>query len=114
MKARQFEIWIADLNPRIGTEPGKIRPVLVVQTDLLNRHHPSMVICPLTTKVQPGSEILRVHLAQGSCGLEEACDVMIDQVRAIDNARLLNKVGELPAESTNKIKSNLRVIFDLE
>ncbi len=114
MKVKQYEIWIADLNPRIGTEPGKVRPVVVVQTDLLNRHHPSTVICPLTTKVQPGSEILRVHLAKGSCGLDEACDVMIDQVRAIDNARLLNKVGELPAESTNKIKFNLSVIFDLE
>jgi mRNA interferase MazF len=114
MKVKQYEIWIADLNPRIGTEPGKGRPVVIVQTDLLNKHHPSTVICPLTTKVQPGSEILRVHLAKGSCGLDEACDVMIDQVRAIDNARLLNKVGKLPAESTNKIKFNLSVIFDLE
>jgi len=113
MKARQFEIWIADLNPRIGTKPGKIRPVLVVQTDLLNRHHPSTVICPLTTKVQPGSEILRVHLAKGSCGLDEACDVMIDQLRAIDNARLLNKVAKVPAGVSNKIKNNLMILLDL-
>ena len=114
MKARQYEIWIADLNPRIGTEPGKVRPVVVVQTDLLNRHHPSTVICPITTKVQPGSEILRVHLAKGSCGLDADCDVMIDQVRAIDNARLINKVGKLPVESSSKIKFNLSIIFDLE
>ena len=114
MKARQYEIWIADLNPRIGTEPGKVRPVVVVQTDLLNRHHPSTIICPITTKVQPDSEILRVHLAKGSCGLDEACDVMIDQVRAIDNSRLINKLGKLPAESSRKIDFNLCVIFDLE
>jgi mRNA interferase MazF len=113
MKARQYEIWIADLNPRIGAEPGKARPVVVVQTDLLNRHHPSTVICPITRKVQPGSEILRIHLAKGSCGLDEACDVMIDQVRAIDKVRLMNKVGKIPAESANKIKFNLSVIFDL-
>ncbi len=114
MKPKQFEIWIADLNPRIGTEPGKVRPVVIVQTDLLNKHHPSTVICPLTTKVQPGSEILRVHLAKGVCGLDEGCDVMIDQVRAIDNARLVNKVGKLPLKAVNKIKFNLGVIFDLE
>jgi mRNA interferase MazF len=113
MKARQYEIWIADLNPRIGTEPGKVRPVVVVQTDLLNRRHPSTVICPVTTKVQPGSEILRVHLAERSCGLEEACDVMIDQLRAIDNARLINKVGKIPVEASNKIKNNLMILLDL-
>jgi mRNA interferase MazF len=108
MKARQYEIWIAD-----GTEPGKVRPVVIVQTDLLNKHHPSTIICPVTTKVQPGSEILRVHLAKGSCGLDEACDVMIDQVRAIDNARLLNKVGKIPAEACKKIKNNLMILLDI-
>lgn len=113
MRARQNEIWIADLNPQIGTEPGKVRPVVVVQSDLLNRQHPSTIICPITTNVQPESEILRVHLAKGSCGLEEDCDIMIDQVRAIDNARLINKVGKLQAESSSKIKFNLSVIFDL-
>ncbi len=114
MKVKQFEIWIADLNPRIGTEPGKVRPVVIVQTDLLNKHHPSTIICPVTTKVQPGSEILRVHLAIGSCGLDEACDIMIDQVRAIDNARLLRKLGKVPATSIEKVKQNLKVILDLD
>jgi mRNA interferase MazF len=40
MRIKQFEIWIADLNPRMGTETGKIRPVIVIQTDLLNKEHP--------------------------------------------------------------------------
>jgi mRNA interferase MazF len=86
MEVRQYEIWIADLNPRIGKEPGKVRPVLVVQTDLLNRHHPSTLVCPLTTTIKKGSEILRVHLPAGSYGVEESSDVMLDQVRAIDNS----------------------------
>lgn len=46
MKIKQFEIWIADLNPRRGTETGKIRPVIVVQTDLLNVEHPSIDSVP--------------------------------------------------------------------
>ncbi len=113
MIARQYEIWIADLNPRIGTEPGKVRPVVIVQTDLLNKHHPSTLICPVTTSVQPESEILRVHLAKGSSGLDEACDVMMDQVRAIDNARLLKKIGKLPSEAILKVKENLSIVLDL-
>jgi mRNA interferase MazF len=114
MKAKQFEIWIADLNPTIGTEPGKIRPVVIVQTDLLNKHHSSSVICPITTNVQKESEILRIHLKKGCCGLNEGCDIMIDQIRAIDNKRLKNKIGVVPTDIILIIKENLKIIFDLE
>ena len=114
MKAKQFEIWIADLNPTIGTEPGKVRPVLIIQTDLLNKHHPSSIICPITTNVRKEIEILRIHLKKGCCGLEESCDIMIDQVRAIDNKRLIRKVGIIPAELVKSIKENLKILFDLE
>ena len=114
MKIKQFEIWIADLNPRIGTEPGKVRPVVVVQTQLLNTRHPSTVVCPITTKIERESEILRLHLEKGSCGLQEPSDVMIDQVRAIDNARLVKKVGVLPVEVSRKLKENLKILFDME
>jgi mRNA interferase MazF len=62
MQINQYEIWIADLNPQIGTEAGKTRPVLVVQTNLLNKiPHPSTVVCPITTNVQKDSHILRVR-----------------------------------------------------
>jgi mRNA interferase MazF len=114
MKVRQFEIWLADLNPKLGTEPGKIRPVVVIQTDLLNRVHPSTMVCPLTTKIQPESSILRVHRECGAGGLEDASDIMIDQVRAIDNRRLIRKKGKADKKAVEKIKENLRIIFDLE
>ena len=66
MPIKRFEIWIADLNPQIGTEPGKTRPVLIVQTNLLNKlPHPSTIICPITTNTQKESEILRVHIKKG-------------------------------------------------
>ena len=115
MSTRQFEIWIADLNPKIGTEPGKTRPVLVVQTNLLNKtKHPSTIICPITTNVKKGSEILRVHLKKGTANLHQDCDVMIDQVRAIDNKRLINKTGKLGTELSELVKENLKIIMDLE
>ena len=114
MKIEQFEIWIADLNPRMGTETGKGRPVIVVQTDLLNKEHPSTVICPITTNVKPDSEILRVHLKKSKFGLKEDCDIMIDQVRAIDNKRLVKKVGEVDSDTADKVRNNLRVVLDID
>ena len=110
----QYEIWIADLNPQLGTEPGKTRPVLVVQTNLLNKlPHPSTMVCPITTNVQKEATILRVHLEKGTANLNENCDVMIDQLRAIDNKRLVKKIGILPAELIEKIKENISIILDL-
>lgn len=115
MEIKQFDVWIADLNPRIGTEPGKKRPVLVIQSDLLNKfNHPSTLVCPITTNVKPESEILRVHLGNTIVKLEKKSDIMIDQVRAIDNNRLEKKIGHLPKHLVNKVKHNLGIIFDLE
>ena len=113
MKPKQFEVWIADLNPGMGTEAGKVRPVVIVQTDLLNSAHPSTIVCPVTTNVQPEAEILRVHLKKGMAKLKQDCDILIDQVSAIDIKRLQKKLGLLPEEIEDKIKQNLATVLDL-
>jgi len=113
MRIKQFQIWIADLNPRMGTETGKIRPVIVVQTDLLNKEHPSTIVCPITTNVKPDAEILRVHLKKSKFGLKEDCDIMIEQVRAIDNKRLLKKIGEIDNNTADQVRENLKIVLDL-
>ena len=115
MSIKQFEIWIADLNPQIGTEPGKTRPVLTIQTNLLNKiPHPSTIVCPITTNVKEDAEILRVHLKNGTANLHQACDVMIDQIRAIDNKRLTKKVGVLTNDLIDIVKQNIQIVLDLE
>ncbi|HMT10442.1 MAG TPA: type II toxin-antitoxin system PemK/MazF family toxin [Ignavibacteria bacterium] len=111
---KRFDVWIADLNPPNGSEPGKIRPVVIVQTDLLNNFHPSTLVCPLTTNVIPGAEILRVNLAKNEGGLKKRSSVLVDQVRAIDNKRLLKKSGALSKISKLKLMSNLKTILDLD
>lgn len=93
-KIKQFDLWIADLNPQFGTEAGKTRPVLVIQTDLLNKYHPSTIVCPVTANVKPEAEILRVHLGKSFSKLKEEYDIMIDQWRAIDNKRFVRRIGE--------------------
>ena len=112
---KQYEIWIADLNPKIGTEPGKTRPVVVIQTNLLNKiPHPSTIICPITSNVKKDSEILRVHLEKGMANLFQDCDIMIDQMRAVGNKRLIKKVGKLELDIIEKIQENIKIIIDLD
>jgi mRNA interferase MazF len=83
------EIWLANLNPGRGTEPGKIRPVLILQNQaLLDADHPSTLIIPFTTNLIEDAEPLRLRIvAQG--GLDRDSDLLVDQLRAVDNRRLI-------------------------
>ena len=86
---KRGEIWLADLNPRRGTEPGKTRPVLIVQAQaLLDAEHPSTLVVPLTTQLVDAAEPLRIRI-RASGTLKKDSDALIDQVRAIDNRRLV-------------------------
>lgn len=86
---RRGEVWLADLNPRRGTEPGKTCPVVIVQAQaLLDAEHPSTVVVPLTTRLIEAVEPLRVRI-RASGTLKKDSDALIDQVRAIDNRRLV-------------------------
>lgn len=112
MPIKQFEVWVANLDSRFGTEAGKVRPVLIVQTDLLNNIHPSTLICPITPKIRKEAEILRVHLPKGVAGVKEECDIMIDQLRAIDNRRLIKKTGKLPKDLSQTVIKNIQIILN--
>jgi len=112
MEVRKWSVYLADLNSRFGTESGKTRPVVVVQTDLLNNHYPSTIVCPLTTQIHPKSDILRVHLRKGEAGLMERSDIMVDQLRAIDNRRFLKKLGMIGSLSQKKLVENIQIILN--
>ena len=112
MEIRKWNVYLADLNPRFGTEPGKTRPVVVVQTDLLNNHHPSTIVCPLTTHIHPQSDIIRIHLRKGEAGLMERSDIMVDQLRAIDNRRFLKRIGMIKRETQKKLMEDIQIILN--
>jgi mRNA interferase MazF len=110
---RRGELWSADLNPRRGSEPGKVRPVVVVQSDLLNEtDHPSTWVLPCTTRLS-GESVLRVELPARIAGNTRICEVMIDQSRAIDRRRLLRPLGQLPQIVMREVAEKLRRAADL-
>ncbi len=112
MKIRKFNIYLADLSPRFGTESGKTRPVVVLQTNLLNDgQHPSTIVCPITTQVVRGAEILRVHLSKKGMGLKKDSDILADQIRAIDNRRFVKHLGELNLIDKVKLIENLKILI---
>lgn len=111
MKINFGEIWIADLNPRIGTEPGKCRPVLVIQNQaLLDVNHPSTLIIPITTNLIDDVRPLRIRIKKIE-GLTQDSDLLIDQVRAIDNIRLKKMTAKIDDDFMEDVIDNLLEII---
>ncbi|MBU0695130.1 MAG: type II toxin-antitoxin system PemK/MazF family toxin [Bacteroidetes bacterium] len=116
MMIRQFDIWLCDLNPAGGTVPSKIRPVLIVQTNHLNKvAHPSTAILPFTSVIFDKAKILRINLLPDSeNGLEKDSAILIDQIRAIDNKKLIKKLGIISSPQVQKnIKDAIKLLLDL-
>jgi mRNA interferase MazF len=113
VKIRRGFLYLADLSPRAGTEAGKVRPVLVIQTDLLNgAGHPSTWVLPCTTRLS-GENLLRVPLPRRIAGNREECEVMIDQSRSIDNRRLVGALKPLPPSLLREVEEKLRRLAEL-
>jgi mRNA interferase MazF len=108
VKIRRGFLYLADLNPRRGSEPAKVRPVLVIQADLLNEAgHPSTWVLPCTTRLS-GKNLLRVSLPRGIAGNREDCEIMIDQSRAIDDARFVRALRAMPGPLLREVEDKLR------
>jgi mRNA interferase MazF len=114
MNIKQFHIYLADLEPSFGSESGKVRPVVVIQTDLLNSAgHLSTIICPITTQLIDEAEAfpLRIYLNKKLTGIKEDSDILVDQIRAIDNRRFIKKIGKLNSWHKQKLAENLKIVL---
>lgn len=111
---KRGEIWLADLNPKRGTEPGKTRPVLIIQSQtLLDAGHPSTLVIPLTTNLMDDVEPLRIRVP-ASGHLSRDSDLIIDQLRAIDNRRLIKgPLTRIEQEFMVRINEAICEVLDL-
>jgi mRNA interferase MazF len=109
------EVWLANLDPKQGTEPGKTRPVLIVQAQaLLDAQHPSTLIVPLTTNLVNNAEPLRLRVAAAG-RLRQDSDLLIDQLRAIDNRRLVQgPMSKLSAALMARVHEAIAEVLDLD
>lgn len=111
---KRGSIWLANLNPGRGAEPGKIRPVLIVQNQaLLDADHPSTLIIPLTSRLIDDAEPLRLRINAHSA-LDKDSDLLIDQLRAIDNQRLVQgPLLQCPPEFMSRVDEAMLEVLGL-
>jgi mRNA interferase MazF len=96
---KRYDIYLADLDPTIGSEISKIRPVVVISQNAMNRNLETIVICPLTTKLHP---TWRSRLQIDCTG--KAAEIAIDQIRTISQQRLKQKIDQLSDESATQLR----------
>ena len=112
MKA-QFDIWLVNLNPSKGTEPGKIRPAVVIQTNLLNQTgHLSTLVCPITSQLSAEENILRVRVGMTETGFDKESEILVDQIRDLYNQRFIEKLGKLESIKSLELHQKLQAILD--
>jgi mRNA interferase MazF len=112
---RQWHLYVVDLEPRIGTKPGKQRPCLAIQPDdFVEGGLQSTVVLPLTTQLTAKDAFpLRVRVPIGTCGLTRDSDVVIDQILAWDNALFRRDLGTLPDALRDDVRAALKEFLDL-
>jgi mRNA interferase MazF len=112
---RRWHVYIVDLEPRVGSKPGKQRPCLAVQPDeFAEGGLESTVVLPLTTRLVAEKAFpLRVRIPKGTCGLAADSDVLVDQILAWDNALVGRDLGELPVALREDVQAALREFLDL-
>ena len=115
MVPRPWHLYIVDLEPRVGTKPGKQRPCLAIQpSEFADAGLESTVVLPLTTKLAPEDAFpLRVRIPKGTCGLERDSEVLVDQILAWDNSLFHKELGVLPEALIEKVTAALRDFLDI-
>lgn len=114
MPIKRGHLYIVDFNPRIKTKPGKLRPALVLQSDLVNEaEYPSTVVISTTTRLVENPGILRLRLKNGQCGVTRDSDLLMGQIIAVANDSFRREIGSLPNSMMDEVENRLRIILSL-
>src|SRR5215510_9050553 len=114
MPIKRAHLYIIDFNPRIKTKPGKLRPALVLQSDLVNEaEYPSTIVIPTTTRLVENAGLLRFRLKKGQGGVARDSDLLLAQVIAVANESFRHEIGTLPDSVMEEIENRIRIILSL-
>lgn len=110
---KRGDIWLANLDPVIGSEQGKTRPVLIIQNDIANEYSPVVIVAALTTAVGPKEYPTEVRVRAPEGGLKQDSVVLLNQIRTIDKQRLIAYWGRLSPETMRKVDEALKISLGL-
>lgn len=114
MIIRKGEIFLANLEPKKGSEQGGVRPVLIIQNDISNKHSPITIIAAITSKIFEKEYPTNIFVSKDESNLDKNSTIMLNQIRTIDNSRLIKKIGLLDNFTMNKVDRAIKVSLALD
>ena len=110
---RRGDIYYADLRPVVGSEQGGVRPVLIIQNDIGNKHSPTVICAAITSKMNKAKLPTHVELSAKQCDMVKDSVILLEQLRTIDKQRLREKICHIDGELQEKVDVALKVSLDL-
>ena len=114
LRVQRGDIYLADLDPGVGSEQKGTRPVLVLQNNVGNRFSPTIIIAPITGHIHKGSIPTHVLIKEEISGLEKDSNVLLEQIRTIDKQRLITKLGERSKVALMDVEEATRISLGLD
>ena len=109
MQIKRGDIFLANLEPIKGSEQGGIRPVLIIQNDISNKYSPVTIIAAITSKMFDKEFPTNVFISKEDSNLDKDSNILLNQIRTIDNSRLIKRVGSLDNLILEKVDKALKI-----
>ena len=113
MQIRRGDIYYADLSPVSGSEQGGVRPVLIIQNNIGNRHSPTVICAAITSKMNKAKLPTHIEISAGRYQIEKNSVVLLEQIRTIDKQRLREYVCHVDQELMKKVEKALKISLEL-
>ena len=113
MNIRRGDIFYADLRPVVGSEQGGIRPVLIIQNDVGNRHSPTVICAEITSKMNKAKLPTHIEIDAGTYDIVRDSVILLEQLRTIDKQRLKDKVCHLDQDILRQVNKALQISLEL-
>ena len=113
MTIRRGDVYYADLRPVVGSEQGGIRPVLIIQNDVGNRHSPTVIVAAITSQINKSKLPTHVELSSRHYEMVKDSVILLEQLRTIDKRRLKERVCHLDGEILTKVDKALEISLEL-
>ena len=113
LRIQRGDIYYADLSPVIGSEQGGLRPVLVVQNDVGNKHSPTVIAAAVTSQINKAKLPTHIEIKADEYGLSKDSVILLEQVRTIDKQRLKDRIGKLDDNLMHRVNDALSISFGL-
>ena len=113
MEVHRGEVFYADLSPVVGSEQGGVRPVLIVQNEIGNRHSPTVIAAAITSRLDKARLPTHINIRAADTGLAKDSVVLLEQIRTIDKRRLREHMGHADESVMNQVDSAIAVSFGL-